>query len=92
MSVKKAERISHAYTTLKDYGFDARSIDNHADLVGGFQALRAQYKGQPGGRAETYQKVLRPAFVTIANAIKNIHPRLHGDECTRIFDQTNPLT
>ena len=54
MPEKKFDRLSEAYDTLKEYGFDARSIDNHKEFVEKFQALRAEYKGQPGEKGTIY--------------------------------------
>ncbi|MBI5511264.1 MAG: hypothetical protein HY903_21085 [Deltaproteobacteria bacterium] len=85
MTAKKSERLSAAYDTLKRFGFDARGIESHAELVAGFQPLREQYKDQPDGRAATYDTAIRPAFVAIANGIKKIHPKLHRNESTRII-------
>ena len=84
MTGKKTQRISAAYDTLKEFGLDARGIDSQDELVLKFQPLREQYKDQPEGRAATYDNLLRPAFVAVANAIKKIHPKLHRDESTRI--------
>ena len=84
MAAKKTERLSAAYDSLKEFGFDARGIESKDELVLKFQPLREQYKDQPDGRAATYDNVLRPAFVAVANAIKKIHPKLHRDESTHV--------
>ena len=82
--MKKIERLSAAYDTLKEFGFDARGIESQDELVLRFQPLREDYKDQPDGRAATYDKILRPAFVAIANGLKKIHPKLHRNESTHI--------
>jgi hypothetical protein len=84
MAARQFKRLSEAYDTLKEFGFDARGIETTEELVQGFQPLRAVYKDQADGRAETYQDVLRPALVAVANAIRKIHPKLHRDQTTRV--------
>lgn len=84
MPDKKFQRLSDAYETLRQYGFDARGIETHDELVEQFQTLRQEYKDQSDGKAQIYTEIIRPAFVAVANALKNIHPVLHGDENTLV--------
>jgi len=81
---EKRQRLSEAYDTLKEYGFDARGVESTTSWCWDSNRCATNTRTKPDGRASTYDSVLRPAFVAIANALKNVHPKLHGDESTRI--------
>ena len=77
-------RLSAARATLAEYGLDVATIDDAEELLLAFQPLKDAYKNQPGGRAELYDDVIRPALLVVRSHLQQIHPRAFGDQVSKV--------
>jgi len=84
MSDNDRPRLSSARATLVDYGLDVSAIHDAEELLLAFQPLKDAYKHQPGGRAELYADVIRPALLVVRSHLQQIHPRAFGDQVSKV--------
>jgi hypothetical protein len=84
MGDDKRPRLSAARATLAEYGLDVSGIDDVEELLRAFQPLKEVYKSQPGGRAEIYANVIRPALLVVRSHLQQIHPQAFGEQVSKV--------
>ena len=77
-------RLSVARATLAAYGLDLSGIRGAEELLFAFQPIKEAYKNQPGGRAQIYTDVIRPALLVVRSHLEQVHPRAFGAQVSKV--------